>query len=155
MLNSSKPRKTCFPSLTFLNKYLFKRTKGRVACIKRKNGYLRFNSGRLESRGNVSRDVLVTLLITVILGNVMKIITTDNEGTLHLGGGNNTSKDTTLDVNLTDEGTLLIDISTGLSFLGGLETVTDFLEPTLVTLLGVLGVLENTSLLLESLLGLL
>lgn len=103
----------------------------------------------------MSRDVLVTLLITVILGNVMKIITTDNEGTLHLGGGNDTSKDTTLDVNLTDERTLLIDIGTGLSFLGGLETITDFLEPTLVTLLGVLGVLENTSLLLESLLGLL
>lgn len=102
----------------------------------------------------MSRDVLVTLLVTVVLGNVVKVITTDNEGTLHLGRGDNTSEDTTLDVDFTDEGTLLIDIGTGLGFLGGLETITNFLEPTLVTLLGVLGVLENTSLLLESLLGL-
>lgn len=103
----------------------------------------------------MSRDVLVTLLVTVVLGNVVKVITTDNKGTLHLGRGDNTSEDTTLDVDFTDEGTLLIDIGTGLGFLGGLETITNFLEPTLVTLLGVLGVLENTSLLLESLLGLL
>lgn len=102
----------------------------------------------------MSRDVLVTLLVTVVLGDVVKVITTDNEGTLHLGGGDNTGKDTTLDVDFTDERTLLIDVGTGLGFLGGLETITNFLEPTLVTLLGVLGVLENTSLLLESLLGL-
>jgi hypothetical protein len=116
--------------------------------------YLRFNSRVIESRRNVSRDVLVTLFVTVVLGDVVKVITTDNEGTLHLGRGDNTSKDTTLDVDFTDERTLLVNVGTGLGFLGGLETVTDFLEPTLVTLLGVLGVLENTSLLLESLLGL-
>jgi hypothetical protein len=102
----------------------------------------------------VSRDVLVTLLITVVLGDVVKVITTDNEGTLHLGRDDGTSKDTTLDVDLTDIRTLLIDVDTGLGFLGGLETVTNFLEPTLVALLGILGVLEDTSLLLESLFGL-
>lgn len=102
----------------------------------------------------MSRDVLVTLFVTVVLGNVVKVITTDNEGTLHLGGGDDTGKDTTLDVDFTDEGTLLVNVGTSLGFLGGLETITDFLEPTLVTLLGVLGVLENTSLLLEGLLGL-
>jgi hypothetical protein len=102
----------------------------------------------------VSRDVLVTLLITVILGDVVKIITTDNKGTLHLGGDNGTSKDTTLDVDLTDIGTLLVNVVTDLGFLGGLETITDFLEPALVTLLGILGVLEDTSLLLEAFFGL-
>jgi hypothetical protein len=119
------------------------------------NIYLLCDGRVIESRGNVSRDVLVTLLITVVLGDVVKVITTDNDGTLHLGRGNNTSQDTTLDVNFTNVGALLVNVGTILGFLGGLETVTDFLEPTLVTLLGVLGVLENTSLLLESLFGLL
>jgi hypothetical protein len=116
--------------------------------------YLRFNGRVIESRRNVSRDVLVTLFVTVVLGDVVKVITTNDEGTLHLGGGDNTGKDTTLNVDFTSERTLLIDVSTSLGFLGGLETITNFLEPTLVTLLGVLGVLEDTSLLLESLFGL-
>ena len=102
----------------------------------------------------MSRDVLVTLFVTVVLGDVVKVVTTDNESTLHLGGNNNTSQDTTLDVNFTNERTLLVDVGTSLGFLGGLETVTDFLEPTLVTLLSVLGVLEDTGLLLEGLFGL-
>lgn len=103
----------------------------------------------------MSRDVLVTLFVTVVLGNIVKIITTNDQSTLHLGRGDNTSQDTTLNVDFTNERTLLVNISTSLGFLGGLETITDFLEPTLVTLLGVLGVLENTSLLLEGLFGLL
>jgi hypothetical protein len=102
----------------------------------------------------VSRNVLVTLLITVILGDVVKIITTDNKGTLHLGRDNGTSKDTTLNVDLTDIGTLLVNVVTDLGFFGSLETITDFLEPALVTLLGILGVLEDARLLLKAFLGL-
>jgi hypothetical protein len=116
--------------------------------------YLRLDGLVVESRRNVGRDVLVTLFVTVVFGNVVKIVTTNDKSTLHLGRDNNTSKDTTLDVDFTNKGTLLIDISTDLGFLGGLEAVTNFLEPTLVTLLGILGVLENTGLLLEGLFGL-
>lgn len=108
----------------------------------------------IESGRDVSRDVGVTLFVTVVLGNVVKVITTNNDSTLHLSGGDNTGKDTTLDVDFTNEGTLLINVGTVLGFLGGLETVTNFLEPAAVTLLEVLGVLEDTGLLLESLFSL-
>ena len=121
-------------------------------CIKGK--YLHLDGLVIESRRNVGRDVLVTLFVTVVLGDVVKVVTTNNKSTLHLGRDDNTSKDTTLDVDFTNKRTLLVDVGTDLSFLGGLEAVTDFLEPTLVALLGILGVLENTSLLLESLFGL-
>jgi hypothetical protein len=111
---------------------------------------LRFNVQVVKSRGDVSRDVLVTLFVTGVLGDVVEVITTDNDGTLHLGRGDNTGQDTTLDVDFTNIGALLVNVGTVLGFLGGLETVTDFLEPTLV-LGGHLGVLEDVRLLLVSL----
>jgi hypothetical protein len=80
----------------------------------------------------------------------VKVITTDNDGALHLGGGDNTSQDTTLDVDFTNVRALLVNVGTVLGFLGGLETITNFLEPTLV-LGGHLGVLENVRLLLVGL----
>jgi hypothetical protein len=98
----------------------------------------------------VSRDVLVALFVTGVLGDVVKVITTDDDGALHLGRGDNTSQDTTLDVDFTNVRALLVNVGTVLGFLGGLETITNFLEPTLV-LGGDLGVLENVRLLLVGL----
>lgn len=128
--------------------------RGNIACKKKKKVYLHLDSLVIESGRDVSRDVGVTLFVTVVLGNVVKVITTNNDSTLHLSGGDNTGKDTTLDVDFTNERTLLINVGTILGFLGGLETVTNFLEPAAVTLLEVLGVLEDTGLLLESLFSL-
>jgi hypothetical protein len=39
-----------------------------------------------ESGGDVSRQVLVALLVTVVLGDVVKVFTADDDGTVHLGG---------------------------------------------------------------------
>lgn len=61
-----------------------------------------------ESRGNVSGQVLVALLVTVVLGNVVEVFTADNEGTVHLGGHNGTGQDTTTDGDETSEGALLV-----------------------------------------------
>lgn len=102
----------------------------------------------------MSRDVLVTLLVTVVLGNVVKVVTTEDNGALHLGGDDNTGQDTTLDVNLTGPRALLVNVVAVLGLVGGLETVTNILEPTLVALGRVLGVGEDTVLLLEGLFGL-
>jgi hypothetical protein len=113
--------------------------------------YLRLNTN--ESRGHVSREVLVTLLITRVLGDVVKVFTTDDESALHLGGDNNTGQDTTTDGDITSEGALLVDVGTLDGLLGGLEAETDILVPAGVTLLG-LGVKGDTTLLLESLLNL-
>lgn len=113
--------------------------------------YLRLNTN--ESRRQVSGEVLVALLITRVLGDEVQVLTTDDNGALHLGGDNNTSQDTTTDGDITSEGALLVDVGTFDSFLGGLEAETDILVPAAVALLG-LGVKGNTSLLLESLLNL-
>ena len=43
-----------------------------------------------EARGAVSVNVLVTLLETTVLLNVVKVIPTNYNSTLHLGGGNKT-----------------------------------------------------------------
>jgi len=103
-----------------------------------------------ESWGNVSWKVLVTLFISVVLWNEVKVFTTENKSSLHLGGDDNTSKNTTTNRNVTSEWALLIDVVTFNGFLWSLETKTDFTEPSLILVLLDLGVLENTNLLLES-----
>jgi hypothetical protein len=45
-----------------------------------------------ESRGAVSGDGLVTLLESVVLLDEVEVITTDNDGVLHLDGDNDTPK---------------------------------------------------------------
>lgn len=96
----------------------------------------------------------MALLVTIVLGDVVKVLTADDNGTLHLGGHNDTSQDTALNVDLTGERALLVNVVAKLSLLGGLEAKTNILEPAAVALGGVLGVLEDVGLLLEGLLGL-
>ena len=61
-----------------------------------------------ESGGNVSSQVLVALLVTVVLGDVVEVFTADDEGTVHLGGHNTAGQDTATDGDETDEGALLV-----------------------------------------------
>jgi hypothetical protein len=103
-----------------------------------------------ESWRDVSWKVLVTLFVSVVLWNVVKVFTTENKSSLHLGGDNNTSKNTTTNGNVTSEWALLINVVTFNGFLWCLETKTDFTEPSLILVLLDLGVLEDTNLLLES-----
>ena len=53
-------------------------------------------------------EVLVSLLISGILGDVVEVFTADDESTVHLGGNNGTGQDTTTDGDLTSEGALLV-----------------------------------------------
>jgi len=55
-------------------------------------------------------NVLVTLLITAILGNVMQVILSNNDGTFHLGTNYQTLEDTPADRNAARERAFLIDI---------------------------------------------
>lgn len=45
-----------------------------------------------ESGGAVSGNGLMALLETVVLADVMEVVTADNNGVLHLGGDNDTPK---------------------------------------------------------------
>ena len=114
-----------------------------------------------EGGRQVSGDVLVPLLVTVVLGDVVQVITTNNDGPGHLGGDNHTPHDATTDGDITDPGALLVNVGTLNGFPGGLEAQTNILVVTGSTtslLLGDTGTTltdEDGGLLLESVLSLL
>lgn len=84
-----------------------------------------------ESWGNVDWDVLVSLFVSVVFWNVVQVVSSDDDGTVHLGGNNGTGQDLTTDRNQTSEWTLLVNVSTLNSGLWGLETQTSVLIPSL------------------------
>lgn len=56
----------------------------------------------------MSGDVFVALLVTTVLGDVVEVVPTDDEGSVHLGGDDGTSQDTATDRDETGEGALLV-----------------------------------------------
>ena len=111
---------------------------------------------RVESGGQVGRDVAVTLLETSVLGDEVEVVTTENDGTLHLVGDDNTTEDASTDGDTSGPGALVVDVLTVDSSSGSLDTETNVLVPA--GALGGAGGLSlddaHSSLLLESLLGL-
>lgn len=102
-----------------------------------------------ESWGDMGSEVLVSLLVTRVLWNEVKVVSSDDHGTGHLGGDDGTSEDTASDGDKTSEWTLLVDVGTLDSGLWGLESKANVLIPSLVLDLR-LWVLENVRLLLKS-----
>ena len=74
-----------------------------------------------KARRAVSRDVRVTLFVTVIFGLVVEVISTDDDSSFHLSRFNNTREDSASDANLRSEGALLINITTNDSSFRSLE----------------------------------
>ena len=70
----------------------------------------------------MSSQVLVSLLETIVLLDVMEVITSQNDGSFHLAGGNYTLEDSSSDRDIGGEGALLVNILSLNSFCGGLET---------------------------------
>jgi hypothetical protein len=56
----------------------------------------------------VGGEVLVSLLVSGVLWDEVKVFTTDDEGTVHLGGNDGTGQDTATDGNETSEWALLV-----------------------------------------------
>ena len=108
----------------------------------------------VESRGDVDGSVLMSLFESIVFSDQVKVISSDDDGSVHLGGGDNTLDDSSSDGDITSEGALLIDVSTFNGFSGGLEAQTDVLVVS--DTLGGLGrkdllaVEGDTSLLVES-----
>lgn len=99
----------------------------------------------------MNRNVTMSLLITVVLLDIVQVITTDHNGALHLVRDNNTSEDASTDGNVSGEGALLVDVGSSDSLLRGLEAQADVLVPACAFALGddTLVVLEDGFLLLE------
>lgn len=53
-------------------------------------------------------QVLVSLLVSGVLGDEVKVFSANDEGSVHLGGNDGTSQDTATDRNETGERALLI-----------------------------------------------
>lgn len=103
--------------------------------------------------------VLVSLLVSSILGDIVEVLSSDDDSVGHLGRVDDTVKDSASNRDIASEGALLVDVGAVDGLIGGLETETDILVPSLSlgsNLLAALrlGVLEKV-LLLESFLGLL
>ena len=98
-------------------------------------------------------DVFVSLLVSLILLDEVEIVPSDNDGSLHLGGDNHSSEDSSTDGDITSEWTLLVNVGSFNGLLWGLESESNLLVVPwdLVGLLGQqgLGVLEYSVLLLE------
>jgi len=62
-----------------------------------------------EGRGAVGSDVLVSLFKTTVLPDVVKIISSDNDRSLHLGGDDLTREDTSSNGDISGEGALLVN----------------------------------------------
>lgn len=89
-----------------------------------------------ESWRNVSGNVLVSLLESVVFWNVVQVVSSDDDGSVHLGGDNSTGQNLTSDRDLTNKWALLVDVGTIDGGLRGLETKTDLLVPSLGLLVG-------------------
>lgn len=61
-----------------------------------------------ESRGDVGSQVLVSLLVTGILGDEVEVLAADDDGTVHLGRDDGAGQDTATDGDETGEGALLV-----------------------------------------------
>lgn len=75
----------------------------------------------------------MSLLVSVVFWNVMKIITSNDDGTMHLCRDNNTTQDLTTDGNVTNEWTFLVNVVTINGFRWCFESKTNFFIPSLGT----------------------
>lgn len=103
-------------------------------------------------------NVLVAFLETVVLGDVVEVILSDNDSAVHFGGRNYTLDDSSTDGNIAGEGALLINVLALDGGSGGLESQANVLVvASLITLLlskELAGSLLDGGLLLESSLSL-
>ena len=98
-----------------------------------------------KRRRAVHRNILVTLLETTIFGNVVKVVSSDGNGSLHLGRDDKSLQDATANRNVAREWALLVDV---ICFNGGgwgLESETDRLGEShdLCLALGAYGALAG------------
>ena len=83
-----------------------------------------------EAWAAMSVNVLVTLLITLVLGNVVKIVPTNDNGALHLSGDDKSLKDLSTDGNISSKGALLVNVGAFDGGIGGFDSETDVLDPS-------------------------
>lgn len=84
-----------------------------------------------EGWGHVHSHVLVSLLVSVVFLDKVKVVSSDDDGSVHFGGDNSTGQNLTSDGNVTNKGALLVDVGALDGRLGGLESQSNVLNPSL------------------------
>ena len=112
------------------------------------------DSDSLESWGKMGRKVVMSLLESVIFLDIMEVISSQDDGVLHLGGEDNTLTDSSSNGDVRGEWAFLINIRSFHGGSWGFETKSDLfvISVSLVSLFGkhFFAVLENSNLLLIS-----
>lgn len=70
-----------------------------------------------ESGRDVRGQVLVSLLVSGILGDELEVLASNDDGSVHLGGDNGAGQDTATDGDETSEGALLVYVESRISFI--------------------------------------
>ena len=86
------------------------------------------NSDSLESWGKMSGKIVMSLLESVILLDVMEVISSEGNSTGHLSAKNDTFENSTSDANGGGEWALFIDVSSLDGGLWGFETYIECLD---------------------------
>lgn len=84
-----------------------------------------------ESWGNVSSQVLVSFFVSVVFWNVMQVVSSDDNRSVHLSRNNSTGQNSTSDGDFTSEWTFLVNVRTFNGRFWGLEAQTDIFIPSL------------------------
>jgi len=74
-----------------------------------------------EARGDMGSEVLVSLLVTGILGDEVEVLSADDQGAMHFGRNDGAGKNTAANGDETGKGALLVNVLTEDSSLGRLE----------------------------------
>ena len=75
----------------------------------------------------MSGDVSVSFLISVVLGDIVQVVSSDNNSPLHLGRDDDSFKNLTSNTHSTSKRAFLIDVVRFDGFLGSLEVKTNIL----------------------------
>lgn len=78
----------------------------------------------------MSSNILVPFLVTTVLGNVMQIIPSDDDGSLHLGGDNLSLQNSSTNRNVSNKGALFVNITSLDSSIRGLNSKANVLDET-------------------------
>ena len=69
-------------------------------------------------------DVSVSLFVSVVFGDVVEVISSDDDGSVHFGGDDDALEDLATNADVAGEGAFLIDVISFDGFLGSLEAKT-------------------------------
>lgn len=83
-----------------------------------------------EARTAVGVNILVTLLITLVLGDVVEVVPANDNCTLHLGGDDKALDNLTTNGNVSGEGALLVNVVALNGCIGGFDSKPDVFDPS-------------------------